>query len=91
MSTYNPINKVSISKAIVFRISISKAIVLLLLLFCFPVVCFDLVWERMCAQLLSVSTLFDPMDGSPSGPSVHRIILARVLESVAISSSRRSA
>ena len=35
-------------------------------------------------------TLWDPMDGNLPGSSVHRIFQARVLEWVAISSSRRS-
>ena len=35
-------------------------------------------------------TLFDPMDYSPPGSSVHRIFQARVLEWVAIPFSRRS-
>ena len=36
------------------------------------------------------STLYDPMDYSPSGSSVHGILQARILEWVAISSSRGS-
>ena len=35
-------------------------------------------------------TLCDPMDSSPPGPSVHRILQARILEWVAISYSRGS-
>ena len=42
----------------------------------------------LCAQ--SRSTLGDPMDCSPPGSSVHRIFQARILEWVAISSSRGS-
>ena len=38
----------------------------------------------------SWSTLCDPMDCSPSGSSVHRILQARILEKVAISFSRGS-
>ena len=38
----------------------------------------------------SYLTLYDPMDCSPPGLSVHRILLARTLEWIAISSSRRS-
>ena len=40
------------------------------------------------AKLLqSCPTLCDPMDSSPSGSSVHRILQARILEWVAISFS----
>ena len=42
----------------------------------------------MCAQLLQ--TLYDPMDGSPPGSSVHGVSPARLLEWVAFSSSRGS-
>ena len=42
--------------------------------------------EELLAQ--SCPTLFEPMDYSPSGSSVHRISQARILEWVAISSSR---
>ena len=38
----------------------------------------------------SCVTLWDPMDYSPSGSSVHGISQARILESVAISFSRKS-
>ena len=41
-------------------------------------------------QAQSCLTLRDPMDYSPSGSSVHWIFQARILEWVAISSSRRS-
>ena len=45
----------------------------------------------MPAKLLqSCPTLCDPMDRSPPGSSVHRISQARILEWVAISSSRGS-
>ena len=40
--------------------------------------------------ILSCLTLCDPMDCSPPGSSVHGILQARILERVAISSSRRS-
>ena len=36
----------------------------------------------------SCPTLSEPMDCSPSGPSVHGILQARILEWVAISSSK---
>ena len=40
---------------------------------------------RMCVKLLPLClTLCDPMNYSPFGPSVHRILQARVLEWVAI-------
>ena len=42
----------------------------------------------VCAQ--SCLTLCDPMDCSPPGSSVHRILQARILQWVAISSSRVS-
>ena len=43
------------------------------------------------AKLLqSYPTLCDPMDGSPPGSSVHGAFQARILEEVAISSSRGS-
>ena len=38
----------------------------------------------------SCLTLYDPMDCSPPGSSVHRILQARILEWVAISFSRGS-
>ena len=42
----------------------------------------------VCAQSLqSCLTLYDPMDSSPTGSSVHGVVLARILEWVAISSS----
>ena len=50
--------------------------------------------ECVCARTLSVTqsclTLFDPLDYSPSDSSVHGIFRARILEWVAISSSRAS-
>ena len=49
------------------------------------------VHARVHAQSLSRDWLFcDPMDHSPSGSSVHEILRGRVLEWVAISSSRGS-
>ena len=57
-------------------------------------------WERLCEEenekksegevAQSCLTLCDPMDCSLPGSSVHRIFQARILEWVAISSSRRS-
>ena len=44
----------------------------------------------MCVHTQSCPTLFDPMDCSPPGSSVHVIFQARILEWVAISSSRGS-
>ena len=41
-------------------------------------------------SLQSCPTLWDPMDCSPPGSSVHGILLARILEWVAMSSSRGS-
>ena len=43
-----------------------------------------------CRLAKSCLTLCDPMDHSPSGCSVHGILQARLLEWVAISSSRGS-
>ena len=42
----------------------------------------------MCVQWISCVPLCKPMDCSPSGLSVHRISQARILEWVAISSSK---
>ena len=45
----------------------------------------------LCAQSLQLClTLWDPMDGSPPGSSVHGIPQARILEWVTMPSSRRS-
>ena len=45
----------------------------------------------MCLVAESYLTLCDPLNCSPAGSSVHRISQARILEWVAISSSRGSA
>ena len=48
---------------------------------------------RKCGHAKSLQlclTLYDPMDGSPPGSSIHGILQARILEWVAISSSRGS-
>ena len=48
-------------------------------------------WESVCVCVCSVTqscpTLWDPMDYSLPGPSVHMTYLARILEWVAISFS----
>ena len=44
----------------------------------------------MCVRAQLRTTLCNPMDYSPPGPSVHRIFQARILEWVLISSSRGS-
>ena len=44
----------------------------------------------ICVHTQLCLTLCNPMDSSPPGSSVHAIIPARILESVAISSSRES-
>ena len=45
----------------------------------------------MCVQVIqSCLTLCNPVDCSPPGSSVHRILQARILESVAMPSSRGS-
>ena len=48
------------------------------------------VWVCLCVHTQLCLTLYDPMDCSPPGSSVHGIFQARKLEWVAISSSRRS-
>ena len=48
----------------------------------------DISSNRTSVQLCP--TLFNPMDCSPSGSSVHRVLQARILEWVAITSSRGS-
>ena len=45
---------------------------------------------RVCACAQSCPTLWDPIDYSPPGSSAHGILQARILEWVAISSSRGS-
>ena len=51
----------------------------------------DTVYVRCCAQLLqSCPTLCDPQDRSPRGSFVHGIFQARILEWVAMPSSRGS-
>ena len=48
-------------------------------------------WERLAAaakSLQSCPTLYDPIDGSPPGSSIHGIFQARVLEWVATAFSR---
>ena len=50
-----------------------------------------MLWVLMCAQLLQLClTLCKSMDCSPPGSSVHGILQARILEWVAIPSSRGS-
>ena len=49
-----------------------------------------LSYRGVCVNAQSCPTLCDPMDSSPPGSSVHEIFQARILESVAISSSRGS-
>ena len=44
----------------------------------------------MCSVAQSCLTLYDPVDCSPPGSSVHGILQARILEWVAVSSSRGS-
>ena len=50
----------------------------------------ETVEQNAYAYAQSCLTLCDSMDGSPPGFSVHSILRARILEWVAISSSRRS-
>ena len=49
-----------------------------------------LVCAMLCKSLQSCPTLCDPVDCSPPGSSVHRILHARILEQAAIPSSRGS-
>ena len=46
-------------------------------------------WRVRAKSLQSCPTLWDPMNSSPPGTSVHRILQARILEWVAISLSNR--
>ena len=57
----------------------------------FPTVSFKILSTCMCAKSLqSCPTLCDPMDRSPPGSLVHGILQARILEWVAMPSSRGS-
>ena len=47
-------------------------------------------WVHACSVVQSCLTVSDPTDYSPPGSSVHGVFLARILEWVAISSSRGS-
>ena len=48
-------------------------------------------WVHVCGKALQLClTLYDPMDYSPPGSSVHGILQARILEWVAMPSSRES-
>ena len=52
----------------------------------------DLIWSEVHAKLLQLCwTLCDPLDCKPPGCSVHGILQARILEWVALPSSRGSA
>ena len=46
------------------------------------------IYAAAAKSLQSCPTLCDPMDSSPPGSSVHRILQARILDWVAISFSR---
>ena len=48
------------------------------------------IWNLVCLVTQSCPTLWDPLDCSPPGASVHGILHARILEWVAISFSRGS-
>ena len=58
----------------------------------FVVICYDSPKKLICMCVLSYfklcSTLCDPMDCSPPNSSVHRILQARIVEWVAMPSSR---
>ena len=45
--------------------------------------------QAMCSDAWSSGTLCNPMDRSPPVPSVHKILLARILERIAMSSQFR--
>ena len=49
-----------------------------------------LVWHGCCSVAKSCPTLFQPLDCSPPGSSVHGVSQARILEWVAISFSKGS-
>ena len=48
------------------------------------------IWDRLFSDVQSRPTLWDPINYSQSGFPVHRILQARILEWVAMSSSRGS-
>ena len=50
----------------------------------------SIICAVLCLVTQSCPTLYNPMDGSPPGSSVHGILQARILEWVAIPSSRGS-
>ena len=50
----------------------------------------DIIPELCCLVVKSYSTLCKPMDCSPPGSSVHKVSQARILEWVAVPSSRGS-
>ena len=50
----------------------------------------DMPWVLTCLVTQSCLTLYDPMDCSPPGSSVHRILQARILKWVAMPSFRGS-
>ena len=50
----------------------------------------DMPWVLTCLVTQSCLTLYDPMDCSPLGSSVHRIVQARILKWVAMPSFRGS-
>ena len=56
----------------------------------FPLYFYPSLLPGMLKSFQSCLALCDPMDCSPSGSSVHGVLQARILERVAISSSRRS-
>ena len=56
---------------------------------CFPPYSIP-IWNLACLVTQSCPTLWDPLDCSPPGASVHGILHARILEWVAISFSRGS-
>ena len=49
---------------------------------------FSFTWEMICLTAKSCHTLWDPVDCSPPGSSVHGIFQERILELIAISFSK---
>ena len=51
---------------------------------------YQVIWEPMCVRAKSCLTFCDTMDCSLPGFSVHKVLQARLLEQVAMPSSRGS-
>ena len=55
-----------------------------------PLPCISFLWKQSVLVIQLCLTLCDPMDSSPSGSSVHRILQARIMEWAAMPYSRGS-